>query len=156
MPDLVTHTFTAYFFGLHPRCRRFRWIFYLGVLLPDLISRPIYILWPQWGGYSAATHTPVFAFIFCGLLSEFFAAPLRSPVRLALWAGCGLHFFLDLFQRHIGAGYYWFFPFSWKKYELGWFWPESALPLVPVWIVILLASEMVFWLHRRSRAESRG
>jgi len=156
MPDLVTHTFSVYFFGLHPRSRRFRWIFYLRAFLPDLISRPLYILWPMWASYSVAMHTPLFVAIFCVLMAELFDAPLRSPVRLALWAGSGLHFLLDSFQRHIGAGYNWLFPFSWRRFEFAWFWPESSLVLVPVWITILAVVETSLWMRDRARDSGHG
>ncbi len=152
MPELVTHAFSVYFIGMHPSVKRVRWLFYFGVLLPDVISRPIYILWPRWFGYTVAMHTPIFMLIVCLLLAEFFASPLKIKARWALLAGCGFHFLLDLFQKHIGAGYFWLFPFSWRSFEIGLFWPEATLPLVPIWLLLMVAFEGI-WLLRRRKSQ---
>ncbi|MBN2357032.1 hypothetical protein JXO59_13025 [candidate division KSB1 bacterium] len=153
MPELVTHAFSAYFLGYHRWFRPVRWIFYFAVLLPDLLSRPLYILRPQWVGYTVAVHTPIFAFGVCLLLAELFAASIRNRVRWALLSGCALHFLLDLFQRHLESGYIWLFPFSWESFEIGLFWPEAPLRLVPIWIGLMILFELIWW-QRQKRLES--
>lgn len=149
MPDLVTHTFSAYLLGYHRVLRDVRWLFYFAVLLPDLITRPIYILRPQWLDFTVAMHTPIFMVFVCLLLAELFDETLRKPARRALLAGCGLHFLLDLLQRHLASGYFWLFPFSWKSFEVGLFWPEATLPLVPVWILAMVCFEVIRHLRRQ-------
>lgn len=152
MPDLVTHTFAAWLLVRPERWQRSRLLFFLGTLMPDLVSRPIYILMPRLGGYTLAIHTPLFM-IGCGLLAaEFMAEPLRRTARLAITSGILLHFFLDAMQRHLTAGYYWFFPFSWKSFELGWFWPEEMVGWVPLWLAVMVVVEgMLAWRQRQFR-----
>ncbi|MDZ7369938.1 MAG: hypothetical protein ONB12_02060, partial [candidate division KSB1 bacterium] len=58
-------------------------------------------------------------------------------------AGVFCHFLLDLLQRHIGSGYFWFFPFSWKSFEWGLFWPEDSIKWIHIWLILILAAEAV-------------
>jgi hypothetical protein len=148
MPDLVTHGFAAWLLVRPERWRKVRLLFFLGTLLPDVISRPIYILFPRWQEYSIAMHTPLYTLL-CGLLvAEFMAPDLQRPARLAVNAGVLLHFLLDAMQRHLGAGYYWFFPFSWRSGELGWFWPETTVSWIPVWLGIMGMGELYLLLRK--------
>jgi hypothetical protein len=149
MPDLVTHTAAAYFLVRSPRFQRFRVLFYLGTILPDLLARPLHILWPQLLFYTLAVHTPIFMLIFCLMLSEFFAQPLRRTVFAYLYAGVVLHFLLDALQRHLGDGYYWLFPFSWKSFEIGLFWPETSVTYIPLWLLLIVTVEGVLWARRK-------
>lgn len=149
MPDLVTHTAAAYFLARSPRFQRFRVLFYLGTILSDLLARPLYIIWPQFFFYTVAIHTPIFMMMFCLLLSEFFAPPLRRTVFAYLCTGVVLHFLLDVLQRHLGDGYYWFFPFSWKSFEIGLFWPETPIAYIPLWVLIMVAFESVLLFKKK-------
>ncbi|HOT95602.1 MAG TPA: metal-dependent hydrolase [bacterium] len=153
MPDLVTHTFAAWLLARPERWRKVRLFFFVGAILPDIISRPIYILQPRWQGYTVALHTPLFALLCALLLAEFMAPALRCAARIAISAGILLHFVLDLMQSHLGAGYYWFFPFSWRSFELGWFWPETTVSWIPLWLGLMAAAEAMLW-WRRSRHSS--
>ncbi|RPH89499.1 MAG: hypothetical protein EHM72_03205 [Calditrichaeota bacterium] len=146
MPDLITHSIAAYWLLRLPRFARFRVIFYLGTILPDILARPIHILWPQLSLYSVAIHTPVFMVVCALLAAEFFAPALRTTIRTFLLLGIGLHFFLDFFQIHLGDGYYWFFPFSWKSFEIGLFWPETSIRLLPLWLILIAGFELTLRL----------
>ncbi len=150
MPDLITHGAFAYAATRSPRFDRFRVIFYLGTILPDLITRPFYIINPHLYPYTVAVHTPIFMILFCLLVAEFFIEPLRKPVRLYLLAGVFLHFFLDFFQRHIETGYLWLFPFSWKTFEIGLFWPETPLMLTPLWLALIAVYEAIRLLRKKA------
>jgi hypothetical protein len=151
MPDLVTHTAAAYFAMRSPRFQQLRVLFYLGTILPDLLSRPLHILWPQMLFFTVAIHTPIFMVVFCLLLTEFFAPPMRRTVFAYLYAGVILHFLLDALQRHLGDGYYWLFPFSWKSFELGLFWPETSVACIPLWLMMIFMMEGVIRLRRKTR-----
>ena len=148
MPDLVTHTAAAYLISRSNRFERFRVLFYVGTILPDILARPIYILWPKLFYYTIAIHTPVFMLVFTLLLVEFFPSTSRKSARLYLLAGIVLHFLLDLFQRHLLTGYYWFFPFSWASFELGLFWPEEPLQLLPLWLGMIFVVEFGIRLYK--------
>lgn len=147
MPDLITHSAFSYLVSRSNRFDRFRILFYIGTVLPDVLSRPIYIINPFWYPYSTAVHTPVFLTLFCLLAAEFFAADLRRSVRLYLLAGVYVHFLLDFFQRHIETGYLWLFPFSWSTFEIGLFWPETPLMLTPLWLLGVALAEMIHYLR---------
>ena len=149
MPDLLTHYTAAYFLTPKRLFPRHRVLVYLGTILPDVITRPIYILMPSLERYTVAIHTPVFMLIFCLLLSEFFQSPKSAKVRAFLLFGVGLHFFLDFFQRHFIGGYYWLFPFSWDYFEIGLFWPETPLLLSPLWLLMIAVSEGWLYLQKR-------
>jgi hypothetical protein len=151
MPDLVTHTAAAYFLVRSPGFQRFRVLFYLGTILPDLLARPLHILWPQLLFYTLAIHTPFFMLIFCLMLSEFFAQPLCRTIFTYLYAGVVLHFLLDALQRHLGDGYYWLFPFSWKSFEIGLFWPETLVTFIPLWLLLIITMEGILWIIRKTR-----
>jgi len=123
-------------------------VFALGVILPDLLSRPFHILFPSTYWFVVPFHSPLVCLLYCALISLVFAPGLRRICFLALFAGVALHLFLDSFQNQAGPVYYWLFPFSWKSGWFGLFWPEEALFFLPLTIMIAL---FVAWLTRRKR-----
>lgn len=151
MPDLVTHFSTAYILKLPHRWSSRVIPFYIGAILPDLLSRPLFILFPQSDRIIFSFHTPAVMAVFCLLLAQFFEKRIRSAVRINLLLGIMLHFGLDLLQKQITSSYYWLFPFSWKSFDLGLFWPEDSVWLVPVWIALLVVIEFVFLFRRRKK-----
>ncbi|MDZ7315953.1 MAG: zinc dependent phospholipase C family protein [candidate division KSB1 bacterium] len=143
MPDLITHAVSVYPFCKLRHFKRYRLFLLIGVLLPDLLGRPIHILFPRLMPYTLAVHTPVFMIVFILLLAEFFEKGERALVIKFTAAGVLCHFILDMLQRHIGSGYFWFFPFSWKSFEWGLFWPEDSIKWIPLWLILILAAEAV-------------
>ncbi len=139
MPDLATHLATAYLAGRFVKLRRLAAVFYLGVLLPDLVSRPIHIVFPSTFWMAQSFHSPVVVFLFCWLISLFFRADQRRPVFLALGAGSLLHFLFDLTQRHLVAGYLWFFPFSLERYSIGWIKPDDYVRWLPLTLLVTVS-----------------
>jgi len=156
MPDLVTHAAVAYFLMRPQRFIRFRAAFYLGTILPDILSRPLYIIKPELYPYTVGIHTPVFLFVFSLFLSLFFASNIRIGFLKWLLAGEFIHLLLDLFQKHLASGYLWLFPFSWKSFEVGLYWPEQPLQLVPIWILAIVLSEVMIWRKKRSGVLKQG
>lgn len=150
MPDLITHSAAAYFVTRSRFWQKFRTLFFLGTILPDLLSRPFYILFPKLFKLTTAMHTPIFVLLFCLLLAQLFKSQ-RKQALSALLAGSGLHFGLDLLQRHLIGGYFWLFPFSWRTFEIGLFWPEDTVRLIPVWLSLIITSECILWWknHRK-------
>jgi hypothetical protein len=136
MPDLLTHIVVA------EGCRRgtksgslSAW-FVVGTVLPDVLTRPFTILFPGLYWVVMPLHTPIGLFIVCALISKFLPRQRQVEVFYNLIGGAGLHLFLDFFQKHLGSGYHWLFPFSWASYEYGLFWPEESIYLMPLWLVI--------------------
>lgn len=151
MPDLVTHFASAYILKVPDRWARFRIPFYLGALLPDLLSRPWMILYPPASSLVYSLHTPFMTGIFCLIIAQFFEDNIRSRVRLNLLLGVALHYSLDIFQKYLTVGYHWLFPFSWKSFGLGLFWPEDSVRFVPLWIGLILIIEAGLWYRKRRR-----
>ena len=143
MPDLITHCSVAYLF---------KWIFrdklalfVLGTILPDLLTRGLFLIFPFLVPFLTPLHTPLVLIFVCYFLCLFFQESIRKGVFVALLSGSYLHLLLDLFQIHIGKEeYIWFYPFSWKSYEIGLFWPETSVLTIPLWLILILVLERPF------------
>ncbi len=156
MPDLVTHITLSHLirrpFNRQQKSERTvpLWIlFYLGVLLPDLLTRPWYILFPVTKDWTAPFHTPVGLLATTALLALFFEPALRKQAFIHLSAGAGIHLVLDGFQKQVNGGNWWLFPFTWKQVRYGIAWPETFLHLIPVWIGAVVAVEIVLAMRRK-------
>jgi hypothetical protein len=150
MPDLLTHLIIA------QGCRKVAqgiplssW-FLVGTILPDVLTRPINIVFPSLFWFFMPLHTPVGLLLVCALISHILPASHRWSVFYNLLGGAALHLFLDVFQKHIAGGYYLLFPFSWSSYEVGLLWPETSLYLLPVWVGVglLLGVKALMQQHR--------
>ena len=150
MPDLVTHLSIAYLVRRKVKFWDSRGAFYLGTIIPDILTRPITILFPNVAWAVMSLHTPIILFIVCWLISYFFAESLRKGVFISLVSGVYLHLFLDSFQKHVTPEYKWLFPFSWKAYEVGLFWAEDSLYTIPFWIFLILVTEFISKNRKRS------
>jgi hypothetical protein len=149
MPDLITHTAMVYVL-VRPWWRQsVRVLFYIGALLPDVLSRPFYILWPALSPFTVALHTPIFVLLFVLFIAQWFTAPLRPLVRATLLSGCALHFLLDIFQKHIDGGYLLLFPFSWRFTDFGLFWPEATTQFAPWLLVVIIVIEGIWTLGQK-------
>jgi len=145
MPDLVSHYAVA-----HLVARR-RWqpatsIFLFGTILPDLLTRPLYIIWPETYWLVMPLHTPVGIVIVSWMIAILFRAELRRQIFWVLVLGAFLHFALDALQRHLIAGYFWLWPFSWWTTERGLFWPEESLILAPGLALLVVLMEGLRYL----------
>jgi len=138
MPDLVTHIAGAYFVRKGVNITRYLVLFYLGAMLPDLVSRPLHILWPRLLLASQAFHSPVGIFLICWLVSLFFRADQRKTVFFLLFSGSVIHLMMDAGQMHLVGGYLWFFPFSTKTFSFGLFWPEDSVRFLPYTVILVL------------------
>ncbi len=137
MPDLLTHSAAAYVASRRWFPRSGAILFVVGTMLPDMLSRPFYILFPALHWWVMPLHTPVGMVIVCWMLAGFFQANERRRVFGALAGGVLLHFLLDAPQKHIAAGYFWLFPFSWTTYEWGLWWSEDSIKIVP-WVILFI------------------
>jgi hypothetical protein len=99
MPDLITHFAAAYILKAPNRWSLFRVPFYIGALLPDLLTRPLQIVFPPLGKAVYSLHAPISVVLFCFLLAQFFKKDIRAGVRTNLLLGSFLHFGLDLLQK---------------------------------------------------------
>ncbi len=157
MPDLITHTAGAYLAGKGCRITRFVVFFYLGAMLPDLVSRPLHIFWPRTIWAAQALHSPVGVFLICWLISLFFRVDQRKSVFGLLFAGSILHELLDMLQKHLIGGYMWFFPFSTKSFPGGLIWPDTSVRLLPFTILlVVLVYAFSQWRKRVSHQDTKA
>ncbi|MEA1928149.1 MAG: hypothetical protein U9N73_08065, partial [Candidatus Auribacterota bacterium] len=150
MPDLITHVAGAYLVKKGFRITKFLVLFYLGSMLPDLVSRPFHILWPRTLFAAQAFHSPIGIFLICWMISLFFREDQRKPVFFLLFFGSMIHMIMDAGQKHLIGGYIWFFPFSIKTYTLGLFWPEDSVRFLPYTVlIVLIILGISKWRERR-------
>lgn len=145
MPDLFAHFAVTYLPTRYSRLQPDGVLFIAGSLLPDLVSRFFQValdrildLGTEY--FFAAFHTPVGFGLICYVLAMLFQEPMRRRAFWHLFAGCLLHFVLDLMQgQFYEAAYQPFFPFSLEKVQWGWFHYDASLYLFPIFFVA------VFW-----------
>lgn len=149
MPDLVAHLASGYAASIPFWQRRTVVVLFLvGVVLPDLATRPVYILIPGTFWLVAPMHQPVGYTLLCIVVAQFFtSAPLRWTAFWSLFTGGVLHFALDALQKHLGDGYLWFFPFCSCSYSWGLFWPEDSLSLLPLTAGLIVLLHTVWHLR---------
>jgi hypothetical protein len=159
MPDLLTHTAAAHLI-IRPLGLRFRdrWpahvrlLFYFGAMLPDLLTRPWYIILPSTHDWTSAFHTPAGLLLVSALLALAFEPSLRKPAFGMLLSGGFLHFFMDSFQKQLVGGHFWLFPFSWHSWGFGLAWADELIPFIPVWLAAALLMEgWVLWKTKRKQ-----
>jgi hypothetical protein len=156
MPDLITHSAFSYLvrspFDLRPSAKILpaaRTLFYLGTLLPDLLTRPWYILFPFTRDWTLFFHTPIGMGITAGFFTLLLASHLRKTAFLNLTGGAALHFLLDSFQKQVNGNNFWLFPFSYKNFSLGFAWAEDFLRFIPLWILLIILLELWIWKRRK-------
>lgn len=147
MPDLATHVLSGFFVR---RPKAFRELFFLGLVLPDVLGRFPMVFYKNSYWAIAPGHTPAGVLIASYVISFLFEPALRKTVFKNLLLGASLHFFLDLLQEHISPAYYWLFPFSWKTFEIPLFWPDQSIYAVPFIALFLV----VIYVIRRKRQQA--
>lgn len=155
MPDLVTHLVSGYVAdaALKPR-QPLRLAFLLGVLLPDLLTRPVYILFPGTDAFVMPLHTPIGYAITCWLIVQFAdQRNLRRDIMHGLITGGILHFALDALQRQFDRGYEWMFPICRCQTTWGLLWPETSVDWLPATLTISVIAYAL--LSGRLRRETR-
>jgi len=156
MPDLITHVALSHILRRpFDRGRRmsevlpFRVLFYLGIILPDILTRPWYILFPVTHNWTLCFHTPLGMGLTAGILAMFFESSIRKIAFKNLTLGAGTHFILDTLQKKITGDNYWFFPVTWKSVEHGIAWAEDYVDLIPLWLGLVLLVEFVIYLWNK-------
>jgi hypothetical protein len=150
MPDLITHTVAAYMIRKRSISTPDLLLYILGAMLPDLATRPFMIMFPPSRYFFHTFHTPVAMMLIVYLISQFFEESIKYRVMKLLSLGVLTHFFLDFFQASVGArGYSWFFPFSYWDLNLGLFWPEDSITVLPIVIAVFLVDFIYTYIKNR-------
>jgi hypothetical protein len=146
MADLLTHLATVYVpTRLGVRDPAVRSLVYLGVCLPDLLSR-------AGMGIRVAgdltmhdvIHTPAVQLLGALALSQLFVRGLRGPAFGALLFGGLMHLLVDAGKATLGtSGVMWGFPGSLRTGEWDLYLPEDAVYLMaPALLLIVLARRL--------------
>jgi membrane-bound metal-dependent hydrolase YbcI (DUF457 family) len=149
MPDLATHIIVPYLAN-----KGFKLslpVVLLGAVLPDA-SRALLFVIPYQRYQLEALHTPFVSLLVIIAISLLFRPVCRRRMAAAMSLGVASHYLLDLFQHHFAGGYYWLFPFSLFRFEIGLINPEDSLFFLPFLLVIFAG---VKWRERR-RAPGAG
>lgn len=156
MPDLMTHVAISHLVKRPFELKRdsqnkssMRSLFYLGTILPDILSRPFYILLPATREWVILYHQPVGLILISSLIAFFFDPAIRKKAWINLTAGGILHFILDSFQKQIISGIAWLWPFSWRAYGYGLMEAGDILHYIPLWIGLIIIMEAGFYLWRK-------
>jgi membrane-bound metal-dependent hydrolase YbcI (DUF457 family) len=113
-------------------------------MLPDLLTRPAYILFPDLFWFVFPLHTPLVLLFVCYACSFFFEEVHRQCVFTALFAGAFGHILLDFIQKSFTLSYAPLFPFSYARFSLNLLDPDDTLLLIPVLLVVIAG----VWLAR--------
>ncbi|HOO77458.1 MAG TPA: hypothetical protein PK636_04295 [bacterium] len=151
MPDLVTHFAGAWLAGRAAGLKRFAPVFYLGAILPDLVTRPIHIVWPRAFPATQPFHAPAVLFFLCWLLALCFRRNQRVRIFWLLYGGCLLHAAMDMLQKHLVGGYMWLYPFTTRTFSLGFVSPDRFVALLPLTLAAVLVAALLLDLRRRRR-----
>lgn len=151
MPDLLTHYLTAKIITGKSATRAIS-PFFLGTILPDVLSRiPSIVIINLFEKYDchldwflAIFHSPLVLILICLLIAYFFEENLRKGVFKLLILGTALHLVLDMLQKTFTShsGYLWFFPFSFKSFNIPFFWPDQSLYFIPILLIVLI---FIWW-----------
>ncbi|MBI1310928.1 hypothetical protein GC176_06430 [bacterium] len=153
MPDLVTHLASGYVVVLPLRDRTaLRLMLLAGVLLPDLLTRPFYIIFPGTYDFVMPMHTPIGYAIACWLMTQLFSdRTLRNTAMTGLLTGGLLHFAADSLQKQLLTPYLWLFPVCRCEAHWGLFWPEAPLRAVPFMALLIIVIHWTQFRTGRSR-----
>jgi hypothetical protein len=156
MPDLITHVALGHLVirpldWKTPRTDSsiMRHVFFLGCILPDIVTRPWYIVFPSTHGWTFFLHTPIGAFLLCAFLAQFFEKSISKNVFTHLLAGSGFHFFIDAFQKQVVGNSAWLFPISYRHIGFGIAWTDQIMDLLPLWLALVVVLEIAIRLSRR-------
>jgi len=152
MPDLITHVAVSHLIkrpfelkSAEKSATAFRIIFYFGTVLPDILTRPFYILFPAIYNWVIFFHTPAGTILASAFVALFFETTIRKKVFINLVTGAGLHLFMDALQKQISGNNFWLFPFSWKDFGFGIAWPGEIMYFIPLWLALVILMEM--WIY---------
>ena len=147
MPDLATHVLATHLAGrARPGWRTFDVPLLLGAILPDLLTRPLYILLPAAFWFVFPFHTPLVLALVCYVLSFIFEEHLRVKTFVAMYGGALFHIALDLLQKSVTLAYAPLFPFSWASWSANLFWPDESLLILSALLVFVLVRRV--WIDR--------
>lgn len=149
MPDLGTHFVSGMWLYRHVlrSDARYAPIFYLGCILPDIVSKSGTAILGKgmWYCFLQSFHSPLSLLLQCMLISLLFSKEIRLHVFKYISLGTAAHLLFDATQIHITGGgqYFWAYPFSTWTYELPLFDVDQWPYLFTISTFMLIAFEAV-------------
>lgn len=160
MPDLITHMAVSHIVRRPYELARkgktvfpFRSLFYLGTILPDILTRPLYIVFPATFNWTYPFHTLLGMGLIILIISQLFNSGIQKRVFINLTGGTVLHFIVDALQVQMHGNNFWLFPFSWKNFNYGITTAGKMIEYIPFWILAIIILEGgIYWIHRCNQA----
>ena len=144
MPDLATHLLSSRLLAkANPGWQAAMVPFLFGAVLPDLLTRPLYILFPSLFWLFFPLHAPLPLLFVCYATSMVMRWRPRQTAFIALYLGALLHIGVDLLQKSVTISYAPLFPFSWATWKGGLFWPDQSLLAIPILLALTLGLPLV-------------
>ena len=145
MPDLATHAIGGYlvYYGTtkslrKPADKAASAAFVLGNILPDITTRPAFLLFPKTYEFVFSLHTPIIMLLFTILIVSFMKKHIRLKAGGWIFTGSLFHIFLDHLQIHVAPTTYWLFPFSSNSTSMGLFGVDDSMIILPYLLAIFL------------------
>jgi hypothetical protein len=131
----------------------FRECLLLGALLPDIPAKAAdSLLELEWA--ASVSHTPLLWAPLAYLVAHLFAERLRPSAFWGLLLGGWIHILVDVAKDNMGFGILMLgFPFSWRTFALGLYYPENSLAQAPWCLGAVLLVE--WFTRRREKASAR-
>jgi len=152
MPDLITHVSMAHLIlrGIDSLQRRLSffqsdaiWLYYLGTILQDLLTRPVNILFPSAIHWTIFLHTPLAMTVVHLMLVMLFEGSKRQTAFLYLTSGSAIHFLVDALQKQVIGNNFWLYPLSWHNFSLKLFWAHEFMAVLPYLVSMIIVLETV-------------
>jgi len=152
VPDLATHAIGGYLLSRFPQIFSQKpsenglvvSSFVFGNILPDITTRPAFLLFPKTFDYVFFIHTPFVMLLISALIATFLNSNVRLKAGIFMFTGSIMHMVLDHFQSHIFYPNYWFFPIYNEPSGIDLYGVDSSLTMLPylffVFIVVLIYS----------------
>jgi hypothetical protein len=150
MPDLATHALATRLLAVsHPRIKRILVPLLIGAVLPDVLTRPVYMIFSDLFWFVFPLHCPIPLFFVCYAAVFIFEENERAGIFMGLFGGALLHIAVDLLQKNVTLAYAPLFPFTWKTWSAGLLWPDQTLLLLPLFLLMNMGIDLVLSGRRR-------
>lgn len=151
MPDLMTHTVSAFLIFPKKGKKDLLMLFVLGAAFPDLISRTFLVLapGPDWEWPFYVCHSPVVMLFATAIFVQFFVPEKRKLYFGVLFLGECLHWFMDTFQKTLYSIDFMLYPFSWKTFSFEMI--HSDHTMLSLIVLLPVLGIYVSWRHKKHR-----
>ena len=128
MPDLISHIGFGYLVGARYKSRGWMALFLMATILPDVVTRTVYIVFPSMYWFIKPLHTPLGIFLLALLLSGIFEKKIQiKPSPIYFQEACCICFWTYCKSMNMVA-ILCFFPLAGIRMNLGSF--GRAIPFI--------------------------